>query len=331
MAYERFANGGLSSLDAGISDSATNLTVKSAAGFPTGGNFRILVESEIMLVTAVAGNALTVARGQEGTSAAAHDADMAVNHVLTAGALAQREIEQFATGALSSRDAAGQAGRLYLPTEGYVHQDNGSLWDMLSLSKVKPPASGDFSWVNQSSATVADTKGMMVLTTPSHASADSLHCLVKSAPAVPYKITVGFLAQNPVYTNSYYTPQFGVCWRESSSGKLLTYGWGSNNYPLYFLYAWWTNESTLSAGQFGGSSPNGFGTPPHAPYWVRFGDDGTYRTVEVSSDGFNWVPVHPPQARTVFCTPNQVGVFVNNWKTGQGIQRVVSVLHWREA
>ena len=326
MAYERFANGGLSSLAAGISDSALALTVKSATGFPGGCNFRILVESEIMLVTAVEGRVFTISRAQEGTSAAAHDADVAVNHVLTAGALAQREIEQFATGTLADRDAAGQAGRLYLPTEGYVHQDNGSLWDMLSLSKVTPPASGDFTWVNQGTATVADTKGMMVLTTPSHASADSMRCLVKSAPATPYKIIVGFLAQNPIYLNSYYVPQFGVCWRESSSGKLLTYGWGSNNYPYYFFYSQWTNETTLSAGQFG----NGFGAPPQAPYWIRFGDDGTYRTVEISSDGFNWVPVQPPQRRAFFCTPNQVGVFANNWKTSQGIPRVVSVLHWRE-
>ena len=108
---------------------------------------------------------------------------------------------------------------------------------------------------------------------------------------------------------------------------MLTYGWGSNNYPLYFDYAQWTNETTLFNYLFG----IGYGTPPIAPYWVRFGDDGTYRTCEVSSDGFNWVPVHAPQGRTVFCTPNQVGVFANNWKTSQGIARVVSVLHWRES
>ena len=131
MAYERFANGGLSSLDAGIDNDDLALTVKSAVGFPTGGNFRIIVDSEIMLVTDVQGKTFTVTRAQEGTSAAAHDADAAVFHVLTAGALAQRDIEQFATGAIANRDAAGQAGRLYLPTEGLVSQDNGSLWDMM--------------------------------------------------------------------------------------------------------------------------------------------------------------------------------------------------------
>ena len=48
MAYERFANGGLSSLAAGINNAVTSLTVKSAVGFPTGGNFRIIIDNEIM-------------------------------------------------------------------------------------------------------------------------------------------------------------------------------------------------------------------------------------------------------------------------------------------
>ena len=43
MAYEQFANGGISSLAAGINDTVGSLTVKSAVGFPTVGNFRIIV------------------------------------------------------------------------------------------------------------------------------------------------------------------------------------------------------------------------------------------------------------------------------------------------
>ena len=325
MAYERFANGGLSSLAAGIDDSVLALTVKSAVGFPTGGNFRIIIDNEIMLVTDVQGKVFTVTRAQEGTSAASHLADAAVFHILTAGSLAQRDIEQFATGAIASRDAAGQAGRLYLPTEGLVHQDNGSLWDMLPLSRMTPPAAADFAWVNQGTSTVADTKGMMVLTSQSSAAADSLRCLVKSAPGTPYEITVAMMAQNPIYTSSTTIPQFGICWRESGSGKLLTYGWGGNNYPGYFYYAQWTNATTLSGGQFA------YGTPLISPFWVRFSDDGVNRLVKVSSDGFNFVPVQAAQGRTVFLTADQVGVFANSWKTSNGIPRVISFLHWRQA
>ena len=188
-----------------------------------------------------------------------------------------------------------------------------------------PPASADFSWVNQGTATVTDTKGMMVLATPSSASADSLRCLVKTAPATPYEITVAMLAQSPLYTSSYSIPQFGICWRESGSGKLLTYGWGMNNYPLYFYYAQWTNPTTLSSGVFQ------YGAPIISPFWIKFSDDGTYRNVKISSDGVNFAPVQAPQGRTVFCTADQVGVFANSWKTSQGIPRVVSFLHWRQS
>ena len=144
----------------------------------------------------------------------------------------------------------------------------------------------------------------MVLTPQSTAGTDSLRCLVKAAPQTPYDITVAMLAVNPLYNSSSTIGQFGVCWRESGSGKLLTYGWGTTNYPLTFSYSQWTNQTTLS---------------------------GTNRMVKVSSDGFNWEPVQAVQGRTVFLTADQVGVFANSWKTSNGIPRVVSFLHWREA
>ena len=139
MAYERFANGGLSSLAAGIDNAVTSLTVASAVGFPTGGNFRIIIDSEIMLVTAVQGKTFTVTRAQRGLRRPA-TAAAAVFHVLTAGSLAQRDSDQFATGAIANCDAAGQAGRLYMPTEGLLNQDNGSAWDMLPFHRFTPPA-----------------------------------------------------------------------------------------------------------------------------------------------------------------------------------------------
>jgi len=326
MAYERFANGGLSSLDAAIDNDDLVLTVKSAVGFPTGGNFRVIIDNEIMLVTNVQGKTFTVSRAQEGTSAASHDADAAVFHVLTAGSLAQRDIEQFATGAIANRDAAGQAGRLYLPDYGFVSQDNGSLWDMLPLNRMVPPASGDFTWGNQGRATVEDVKGMMVLTSPGVASGENLRCLVKSAPSTPYEITVCMLPQSPTYTTAGSTvPQFGVCWRDSATGKLLTYGWGQSTYPYSFFYTQWTNPTTISACQFY------YGSPEFAMHWIRFSDDGANRVVKVSHDGFNFVPVAPAQDRTVFLTADQVGVFANSWNTSNGIPRVISFLHWEEA
>jgi hypothetical protein len=325
MAYERFANGGLSSLAAGIDNAVTSLTVASAVGFPTGGNFRIIIDSEIMLVTNVQGKTFTVTRAQEGTSAASHLAAAAVFHTLTAGSLAQRDIEQFATGAIANCDAAGQAGRLYMPTEGLLNQDNGLAWDMMPFHRFTPPVSTDYTWVNQGSSTVADTKGIMVLRPVDVASGDNLRVLVKAAPTPPYEFTVAMLAQNPLYHGAYQIGQFGICWRESGSGKLLTFGWGTSNYPLSFSYAQWTNPTTLSGSQFTVEAPL------HYPFWIRFADDGVNRTVKVSADGVSFEPVCASQGRTVFLTADQIGVFANSWKTANGVPRIISFLHWRQS
>ncbi len=58
---------------AAINDSQTSITVASATGFPTGQNYRIKIDSELMEVTGGQGTTTwTVTRSVDGTSAAAH-------------------------------------------------------------------------------------------------------------------------------------------------------------------------------------------------------------------------------------------------------------------
>ncbi len=64
-------------LSAIATSSQTSLTVFSSSPFPSA-SFRILVGSEIMVVTSVAGATLTVQRGQSGTSAAAYSSGTTV-------------------------------------------------------------------------------------------------------------------------------------------------------------------------------------------------------------------------------------------------------------
>lgn len=77
------ANNWETTLDGGINDAVTSVAVVDATGHPTE-PFKITVEKEIMNVTNVAGNTLTVVRGQEGTVAAAHDSGAVVENRLTA-------------------------------------------------------------------------------------------------------------------------------------------------------------------------------------------------------------------------------------------------------
>lgn len=71
-----------------LTSGATSCVVTSAAApFPQTGNFRVLIDNEIVLVTAVSSNTWTIVRGQDGTSAASHTDGSACTHVLTAGAI----------------------------------------------------------------------------------------------------------------------------------------------------------------------------------------------------------------------------------------------------
>lgn len=89
MAVELYSNNGSSTLNGAINNSITSLTVTSAASFPATPNFRILIGSEIMLVTGVAGAVFTVTRGAESTVAASHGNLDPVTQSLTNGGLTQ--------------------------------------------------------------------------------------------------------------------------------------------------------------------------------------------------------------------------------------------------
>ncbi len=84
---EQFANQAVSALSVAITATATSLVVASAATFPSVPQFRILIHSELLLVTAVNGTTFTVVRGIEGTAAACHAANAVVTHIITAGGL----------------------------------------------------------------------------------------------------------------------------------------------------------------------------------------------------------------------------------------------------
>ena len=103
---EQLQNFGHTTLDGGIDDTTTSVAVVDGSVFPSSGNFRINVEDELMLVTARSTNTLTVTRGAESTSAAAHTSGTQVDSVLTAGSLAQYVTEN-GGGSLTVTDESG--------------------------------------------------------------------------------------------------------------------------------------------------------------------------------------------------------------------------------
>ena len=133
---EQFANGAQTSLSAGVNNVDTAITVVSATGFPTTGNFRILIKAEasytdeICTVTGVSGATFTITRASEairGTQAAStHNSGAEVIHVLTAGGLASN------IGSISWEDAvtavSGKVHRWkFEESSGYPQDSIGSL------------------------------------------------------------------------------------------------------------------------------------------------------------------------------------------------------------
>lgn len=154
-ATEQFANKGSSTLSAPITTTnGTSLSVVDASTFPLTGNFRLLIDSEYMIVTGVAGPTFTVTRGAESSTAATHLSGAAVRCILTAGALGQ-----LATDTLSS--AALSASGLYVPLAG-----NPAVLRTLALD---PSVSGAYasqgvfrsyfsqSWFSRNSANTGET------------------------------------------------------------------------------------------------------------------------------------------------------------------------------
>ena len=70
-------------LSGAITNSALALVLASAAGFPAAGNFVLFIENEQVLVTAGQGSAnLTVTRGYNNTTAAAHASGVAITNAI---------------------------------------------------------------------------------------------------------------------------------------------------------------------------------------------------------------------------------------------------------
>lgn len=84
---EVFVNNASTQLASGCVIGDTAIIVSNPAPFPTHGDFRILIDNELMMVTGVSGDVFSVTRAIESTVEANHVLDAQVASVLTAGAL----------------------------------------------------------------------------------------------------------------------------------------------------------------------------------------------------------------------------------------------------
>lgn len=119
MATEKFANNPSTTLNGAITAGAISLIVNSAASFPNNGQFRILIDNELILVGSVAGSTFSnLTRGIENTTPATHGNGATVTLILTAGSLARNPRSMANTGDIEYLDATGAPVALAAPADG---------------------------------------------------------------------------------------------------------------------------------------------------------------------------------------------------------------------
>jgi len=317
---ELFANNADTTLNGGISNSATSLIVASSSLFPPTGNFRVLIGSEVLLVTGVSGNTWTVTRGIESTTAVAHSNGERIDHIITEGALLKLKEDVIVTDTYANRpvNSVKGIGRLFLPTDSlYLQRDTGSAWASFGpIWPIFPPDLTSFTWINQGDASVINDKGYIFMRAPKSAT-DNIRIQKKSIPSSPYTITLGFVP-GFIPLNSLHV---GLVLRESGSSKLITFTLQYNNGYTLGVYGW--------------TNPTAFNTsylqiPFYYPQWLfmRIVDDNTLIHYQISTDGFNFIEAFS-HSRTAFLTANECGFYIDpinpNYDVG------VTIFGWVES
>lgn len=177
------------------------------------------------------------------------------------------------------------------------------------------PALSNFAWINQGTATAAENGDGIYLLAPA-VSGDNLRVLKKSAPATPYTITAMIL---PMYYPQNYN-QCGLCWRQSSDGKLVTFD-VSNNGGLKLETLKFNGPSSFNAAY------TQIGFNYICPIWLRIADDGTNRITSWSLDGYNFMQVYSV-GRTDFMTADEVGFYANS--CNGTYPAAIKLLSWKE-
>lgn len=171
------------------------------------------------------------------------------------------------------------------------------------------PASG-WSWLTtQGGASVSTdpTYGDLLLTVPS-VSGDNIRFYGRTLVATSnYTVTVYLQPTYPPIDSVF----AGLCLRESSTGKIITFGPGEASSISHIAAIKWTNATTFSADYTRPATTR----LPFTPNWYRWRDDGTTRYAEYSQNGVTWQTLSSA-LRTDFMTADQVGLGINFNQTG---------------
>ncbi len=187
-----------------------------------------------------------------------------------------------------------------------------------ALAPIYGPMPASSSWIpiNTTGATIIDEFGTIFMSKPS-AAGPNVAMLMMSSSKVPYKATAQFA----------YTPSLGAVAglaglyiRESSSGRLVGFGFHWNTGPTWRMYLHKLNSPTSANSDYLANN-NAF----FSPYiWMQVEDDGVNRFHRMSYDGRHFIHIFSV-SRSDFMTADMVGWGIDT----QSAAAQVRLVSWR--
>jgi hypothetical protein len=175
-------------------------------------------------------------------------------------------------------------------------------------------------WLNQGSATVADSTVGITMTVPPAGTGTHISGRFIAAPTAPYKITALIAATR----NSGATNQVGIGWYDGSS-KLHVMAYALNNGGGPYLFVGKFNSATSFNSFDLQSNINGFAQP----IWLQLQDDGTNISFSFSQDGANFL-----QLFSIAKSAGWLGASGYNdiifWSDPANTQTIGTVMSWAQ-
>lgn len=276
MRREQLLNRTQAVLDGDINDTVTTVAVVDGSVYPSEGDWRISIDNEIMLVTARSTNNLTVVRGVDGTTAAAHTSGTTLYAIITEAGLAQ-----YAKDNLNLVDFS--LGHTSWSNRGRLLDQSGNV---LTQS--------DFTGVNMGASTITDHAWGGISVELPTVSTNQHRMLVRSQPTTPYTLIANTVCSAPVDAGFNWA---SVLFRESSTGRILAPSVRPHD---TIRLERWTSPSAFST-QLGATLDWG---DAHDIWW-KLTNDGTTLSAYISSNGYTWLLMGTDTVGS-FLTPDQI-------------------------
>jgi hypothetical protein len=314
---ELYCNDPGTTLSAAItSTTATSLAVTSGTGYPSSGNFRIKIDSELMLVTAISGTTWTVTRGIEGTTAATHANLAPVNAYFTAGGFDAIRTNISGAGTFAKLPTSAKQGDRYKANDAspYEFFYNGATWDAYAFGWkcTMPPAS---TWKGTGAVHTYTGLGGVLRLVLDGGTTQGDGFYHPSSGNLPGS---GNFRARMFYRSSHHPAagdaRIGIYLYDSTSAKAVVLWHNAFNNPeLHFEY--WTNITTPTFSSTKYTSNGQAVQSPylHGPTWIGLGFHGGSIFVTQSADGVIW-PAGNAFTQTDFLPnrPTHLGIYMGD-------------------